>query len=106
MKFCTECSSILTPRPIGDKLMFICICGNQYDATPDDTLRMHIIVDASESNQKFDVFVENACYDPAANIVKRNCPKCKRDYMTRIYVGTNATLLYVCECGHKQSEGQ
>jgi len=101
MKFCADCNSLLTPRPIGDKLIFVCICGNQYDATPEDTLRIHKIIDASESSQKFDVFIENASHDPAANIVKRDCPKCRRDYMTRIYIDVSATLLYICECGYK-----
>lgn len=101
MKFCKDCSSILTPKATGDKLVFICICGNQYDATPEDTLRIHRIIDASESTQKFHMFMENASFDPAANIVKKECPQCKLGYMTRVYVGQNVSLYYVCECGYK-----
>jgi DNA-directed RNA polymerase subunit M/transcription elongation factor TFIIS len=101
MKFCPECKSRLNPHAIGDKLIFKCTCGNEYDAEPEDTLRKAEVLNASESSQKYEVFIDNAVYDPGSNIVRKTCDKCGKDYMTRIYVGTHVSLLYICECGYK-----
>jgi hypothetical protein len=71
-----------------------------FNGGPDDTLMAEGFVETSEAAQKHMVFIENSSYDPAANVILRDCPSCGLNYLTLIRVGVNETTMYSCSCGY------
>jgi len=96
-KFCDECQSILTSE-VSNKLIFKCRCGKTFNAAPEDTLLYEIYPEATSSNQKFIIGVENSSFDLAGKKVERKCNKCNLDYMTRVYV--SSIIIHTCICGN------
>ena len=101
MKFCDECSSILTPNTSTGNLVFRCRCGKLFNSTPEDTLRFEEYMESSESKEKFQTFIDNSAFDPAGMKVNKTCKNCYMPYLTMIYVGNSETPLYTCVCGKK-----
>jgi hypothetical protein len=86
------------PLPIGD-VVFKCRCTYTIAGEPKDTL-FYEEIPATSFNAKYNVFIENSPYDTAANRVRKECPKCKLDFMTQIRVGEVQSTIYTCFCGH------
>lgn len=107
MRFCEICCSIMIKNPQKDgTIMFECRCGNSVKGSPDDTLIMEKYLETSESLSKHDVFLENAPFDPAANIVLKDCPKCSLNFLIMTRIGTSESVLYVCTCGYRASHAE
>jgi hypothetical protein len=88
------------------QIVFTCECRNPVGGipgTPEDTLMYAEYPEAGKSNLKYETFIENAPYDPAANRILRACPKCRLPYLVSIRVGVAEQVLYVCECGFKST---
>lgn len=102
MKFCNECDSMLvkTTTAIGT-VMFQCRCQLLYEGTAEDTLMAEEYLETAESDLKHEVFISNSPHDAAANIVSKDCPGCKLNFMTMIRIGTNETTMYTCSCGYR-----
>ncbi len=47
-------------------------------------------------------YVSVAAEDDICMQVKKQCPKCPRDYCSRVVIGTNKQVAYLCRCGHKE----
>ena len=90
--------------PVGE-IIFQCRC-QQVVGGADDTLMAEGFVETSEAAQKHMVFIENSPFDPAANIILKDCPSCGLDYLTLIRVGTNETTMYSCTCGYLATHTQ
>ena len=104
MKFCKECESMMTKNTsIGGNIVFQCRCQLIEDGTPEDTLMAEGNVGTEENNFKHEVFIENAPFDSAANIVNKECPKCNLNYMTMIRIGMNEDTVYSCQCGYRST---
>ncbi len=102
MNFCDECGSVMkkTASTTG-KILFVCNCQLTKDGGPDDTLMAEQVMKAAEATH--DVFIEQAAFDLAANIVLLECPQCSIDYMTTFQVGESLTTMYTCTCGYHAS---
>jgi hypothetical protein len=72
-----------------------------YKSVPEDSLRHEEYLEAAESKQKYDVFIRNSSFDPAAKRIRRECPNCRAPYLTLIYIGVGETPIYTCTCGQR-----
>jgi|SRR3989344_3645134 len=99
MKFCEQCSSILTPNTKSGYLMFHCRCGLIYKSEPNDTLRFEEYMESSESKEKYKAFIDNSAFDPAGLKVDKLCKECNMPYLTMIRVGIDEIPMYTCTCG-------
>jgi hypothetical protein len=75
----------------------------QYPGNPEHTLMSEEYLEASESNMKHETFIENSPYDPARNIVLKDCPDCGLNFLTMIRVGSQELMIFVCDCGARYS---
>jgi DNA-directed RNA polymerase subunit M/transcription elongation factor TFIIS len=100
MQFCRECESIMTKNttPVGS-VLFTCKCQLVDEGGPDDTLIDSEYLETAESNIKHQIFIENSPYDAAANIVLKDCPICKLNFLVMLRIGSNETTMYTCSCG-------
>jgi len=107
MKFCGECKSIMKKiTSTNGEIEFTCRCALPHKGNPDDTLIMEGYVETTESNLKYDVFIENSSNNLAKNIVMKKCLKCGIDYLTIIRIGINETTMYTCTCGFKKTHDE
>jgi hypothetical protein len=87
------------------KILFNCAC-SQVDGGPDDTLMDEDFLESSESTMKHMVFIENSAHDPAANVILKDCPECKLNYLNVLRVGVNQVTMYSCICGYTATRGK
>jgi len=106
MKFCPECSSVMAKSTTATgAIVFRCRCQYTIDGEPDDTLMAEEYLEI-QSNLKHDVFIENAPFDAAANIVMKDCPNCGLNFMVMIRVGANETTMYSCSCNFRATHAE
>lgn len=86
-------------------IVFRCRCQYTIDGEPDDTLMAEEYLEI-QSNLKHDVFIENAPFDAAANIVMKDCPNCGLNFMVMIRVGANETTMYSCSCNFRATHAE
>jgi DNA-directed RNA polymerase subunit M/transcription elongation factor TFIIS len=103
MKFCQHCRRILDRHIVTGEVLFICACGNKINGDAYDTLidEEYASNATEESHIKFSDFIDGAAYDPVNFVVKKDCEKCKKDYMKMIRIGDNKNVIYTCDCGFK-----
>lgn len=80
-------------------VVFLCRCQLIIEGDADDSLMAEEYLETTESDQKHEVFIENSPFDAAANVVLKDCPKCKLNFMVMIRIGVNETSMYTCSCG-------
>lgn len=83
------------------KIIFVCRCLNQEDGNQDDTLMASEYYELTDSNLKHEIFIENSPFDPAANIVFKDCLNCGLNFLTQIMLGSAMQVMYTCTCGYK-----
>jgi DNA-directed RNA polymerase subunit M/transcription elongation factor TFIIS len=101
MEFCAKCGHHMRKEAQSDaRIIFQCTaCGNVQEASATDTLWLeHASV---REDTRYEMLVERAAYDFAGKTVLFACKDCplKRQYVTMVQHGENATITYVCECG-------
>ncbi len=101
MRFCSYCSSNMSKSTATGAIVFHCRCQIQINGDPADTLMFEELLETSESNLKHEVFIENSAFDPARNIVMKDCPQCGLDFLTMIRVGVNEVIMYSCSCSFR-----
>ena len=102
MKFCDQCGQIMKKEPlITGRVVFQCKC-QRIEGGRDDTLMDFGQLETTDSTLQHEVFIDNSAFDPAANIVKKDCPECGLDYLRIIRVGINEVTMYTCTCGYRQ----
>ena len=102
MKFCPTCESVMSKSTTATgAIVFFCRCQLAIDGTADDTLMAEEYLETAESNLKHEVFIENSSFDPAANIVLKDCPDCGLNFLTMIHIGVDETTMYTCTCGYR-----
>jgi DNA-directed RNA polymerase subunit M/transcription elongation factor TFIIS len=99
MNFCDDCGNRLVSKTNTGELKFYCEkCSKYYDSSPEDTIRSDVSYELSEQENKYKVLKQNAPFDPAGNKVSIPCKKCGMPYKTKIYIGSEYKLTYVCVC--------
>lgn len=107
MKFCPQCDSVMSKSTsVTGQIVFLCRCQLSVDGGPNDTLMAEEYLETAESNLKHDVFIENSPFDPAGNVVLKDCPKCNLNFMTMIRIGVNETTMYACSCGYRATHDE
>ena len=103
MKFCNYCESSMIKQTSLTGITFQCRCQNTVEGEPDDTLMIEEFLESTNNALKHEVFIENAPFDLAANIVLKDCPSCNINFMIMVIPdSTTQTSLYVCgQCGFK-----
>lgn len=97
LRFCNQCESVMTKSTSATGIIvFQCRCQLTEEGQPDDTLMAEEFLETAESNQKHEVFIENSPYDPAGNIVMKDCPQCGLNFLTMIRVGSAELTIYRC----------
>lgn len=101
MRFCPQCESIMNKvtSPAGD-VIFNCQCQLTTNGDDDDTLMAEEYFETTKSDLKHEVFIDNSPFDPAGNIIMKDCPKCDLNFITMIRIGVNETTMYTCSCGY------
>lgn len=104
MQFCPTCESKMAKiTPSTGNIIFQCRCLQTVDGDDDDTLMAGEYLESTGSELKHEVFVESSPFDPAAQIVLKDCPNCPLDFMIMIVPGENQVSMYTCSCGYKIS---
>jgi len=107
MKFCPECDSVMNKNTTPDgSIVYICKCQLMVDGHPDDTLMAEGFLESTKSDLKHQVFIENAPFDLAGNIIFKDCPDCGLNFLTMIHIGSNVTTMYVCSCGYSATHDE
>ena len=87
-------------------IVFNCKCQMQVPGTPYDTLMSEGVLEMANSNRKHDIFIENSPFDPARNIVIKECPSCGLDFLTIIRVAASETVMFTCTCGYSATNDE
>lgn len=101
MKFCPLCESKMNKSTVTGTIQFVCRCTNTIPGMPEDSLMSEEI--STDSNIKYEVFIDNAPHDPAAYRIMKPCLSCGLPYLVMIRVGVSEQVLYVCTCGFKMT---
>ena len=102
MRFCNICGSILSKTTQNSgTIIFICRCLQTIPSVEDDTLMAEEYMDSAKLELKHQAFIDNSPYDPAAQIVLKDCPNCPMDFMTLIVPSANQMSMFTCSCGIK-----
>jgi DNA-directed RNA polymerase subunit M/transcription elongation factor TFIIS len=99
MKFCNLCGTLYAKEVIDGELKFICICLNEEDVGPNDTLMASGVLTAASNLSKYGTIIRNASHDLARHLEKIKCQKCGLDIMTMSRLGENNYVIYTCTCG-------
>jgi predicted RNA-binding Zn-ribbon protein involved in translation (DUF1610 family) len=84
-------------------IVFECRCKNVIAGTPSDTLMFEMYMNTGMSNLKHEIFISNAAFDPARNLVNKDCPDCGINFLTMIMPGEEMITIYTCTCGYKST---
>lgn len=107
IKFCPECQSHMIKTFDREKnIIFECRCKYTINGEDDDTLMFEQQFTTEESNLKHETFIEMSPFDTAANIVRKDCPKCNLDFLILIRVSENQNIMYTCSCGYRSNYGE
>jgi hypothetical protein len=82
-------------------IVFQCVCQLIELGQPEDTLMFEETFRTGESNLLHDVFIDNAPYDAAANVVMKDCPQCGVNFLIMIRIGAAETTMYSCSCSYR-----
>ncbi|SIP85872.1 Hypothetical protein PACV_157 [Pacmanvirus A23] len=107
MRFCPQCSSVMTKSTsVTGSIVFQCVCRLIIEGQDDDSLMAQGFLETAESNLKHEVFIENSPYDPAANVVLKDCPQCGLNFMVMVRIGAQETTMFSCRCGYKATNDE
>ncbi|QYB17512.1 hypothetical protein PV-S19_0148 [Pacmanvirus S19] len=107
MRFCPQCSSVMTKSTsVTGSIVFQCVCRLIIEGQDDDSLMAQGFLETAESNLKHEVFIENSPYDPAANVVLKDCPQCGLNFMVMVRIGVTETTMFSCRCGFKATHDE
>jgi DNA-directed RNA polymerase subunit M/transcription elongation factor TFIIS len=102
MKFCSVCNGRLQGITTDTTIYFQCAkCKKRHPPEPSDTLMYEEVIDRKDSNIKFDTFLRNAAHDNTNPLMKKSCPKCKKQFVRYVVIGKMKKFIYVCTCGHR-----
>lgn len=99
-KFCPKCEKSLELSTTTGELIFKCpVCQEQVKGSPYDTLMPANYVTIEENVELWHNIIQNAPFDRVSEKVDIACKKCGRDYLTRLRLGKNESIVYSCKCG-------
>lgn len=100
-KFCPKCEKSLELSTITGELLFKCpVCQEQVKGNDMDVMMPANVHSIEESPELWRNTIINAPFDRVTTKVDIVCIKCKRDYLTRLVLGKNASIVYSCLCGY------
>lgn len=82
-----------------EEVYFVCPCGVRVEGGVHDTVAASSVLEAGEMREKYAVLIRNAPFDPTTTRVKRTCPECGLDYMSRLVITDDMVVIYSCKCG-------
>ncbi len=100
MVFCRICGLITRRETETGKVVFICNCGETKEGTPEDARIMGGVFSEGETAEMYQTVIDGAANDRVNQMVRKDCPKCRRDYMCQIRVGSAEIVVYACKCGY------
>lgn len=107
MRYCSQCESVMAKNTTAvGTIVYNCRCQLTVDGQPDDTLMAEGFLETTKSDLKHSVFIENAPFDPAGNIVMKDCLQCGLNFLTMIQVGENLTTMFSCSCGYSATHDE
>jgi DNA-directed RNA polymerase subunit M/transcription elongation factor TFIIS len=108
MRICAACQSIQSKSTKGNEIIFICrTCGLITQGTDDDTLISEEFYESDTTTLAMhQVFIESSAFDPAANIVLLECPRCSLNFMSAVRIGNASTTIYTCRCGYQATRAK
>ena len=95
MKFCPVCESKMTKSTVTGTVQYVCRCQTSIPGTPEDTLMSEEL--STNSNIKYEDFINNAVHDLAGNRKAKECHNCGLPFLIMIRVGVSEQVLYVCK---------
>src|ERR1700690_3684246 len=97
VKFCPKCEKSLEISLSTNIIIFKCpVCQTVVKSSPED-VRMPTTFHATEENiGLWKNIVRFAPHDRVSEKIKKNCPKCNRDYMTILRLGKNEYVAFSC----------
>jgi len=100
MNTCKQCnrSTIRTVRD--DEVIFRCYCGEEQVGTLNDLRISGKIMHTGETAEKYEKLILHAPFDPTTQQVKKDCPGCRRDYLSQLRIGAEEFIIYACKCGY------
>lgn len=99
MRFCNKCNGVMRRHFENNFIKFRCRCENVEYGGASDTLIAEGTTTFVENDAKHQIFIENSPFDPARQIVLKQCPQCALDFMTLISIGSNERMIFTCSCG-------
>jgi DNA-directed RNA polymerase subunit M/transcription elongation factor TFIIS len=107
MKFCPLCEAVMQKNTTAaGAIVYQCKCQTTIAGGPDDTLMAEGYLETDDSNLKHAVFIENSPFDPAANVILKDCPSCKLNFLVMVRIGPNEVTMYSCECGYRATHDE
>lgn len=101
VRFCENDESVMQRRTAADRVTYVCRkCAAESEATPEETR----ILTFSRTNVGASLFtdlIRSAPHDRTCLQVKRDCPQCRRDYLSQVRVGDDEKIIYRCPCGYQ-----
>lgn len=104
MRFCGTCGSIMVKAIVNQVIVFECHCGLRAEGGPEDTMWHEEYIERQNLAAKHEIAIENAPHDAARHLVSRQCPQCKIDRMTQVFIPPDMYAFYVCECGYRSAK--
>ena len=105
MRFCEVCGRVMARDTASGAVVFRCSCGREQPGGPEDARIAGEDLGAGEITSMYEALIRTAPFDPAIQLVARDCADCGRDYMARLRVGEAEVIIYRCKCGYTHQVG-
>lgn len=97
-KFCNKCHTLLDIKTLpNSEFYFECVCGQQIQPQPEDTLLYERTFESIDTSQKYEIYITTAKDDVAAYRIQKTCDQCKSPIMLLVRTGENERTFYVCK---------
>jgi len=100
MKFCTTCSSCMKREIKNNEVIYTCYCGITIHGDNNDTCIHEEKFVNTQTIEQYSNIIKNSAFDKTANLIKKTCDKCNRNYMTHIIISDDEISIYTCKCGN------
>lgn len=103
VRFCPNCSNLLTKSTQYNNLKFVCkTCSHVEESKPSDSLMLNISLTEEESLYKNDIYINLAAKDHVAPLIERNCINCNNEVVREINIMDSGESIFICpKCEHR-----
>lgn len=105
MKFCPKCERTMVLDTSSGAVTYNCtVCAEVVIGTEWDTRVGGAVLGSGETTEMYKRLIEVSALDKTNQLIKKDCDKCGRDYMTQIRVGEGEVIVHTCKCGNVISD--